>query len=372
MSPRGRTAAASEDPQWRKLPLDNLTLTKKEGFGSFAEAPAAAHPEAHTRAQLKGLGEQALACYNDDRNRWHANMKPVRTKEVDLLHEHLNEIFNASLRQGRQQAKSAAAIDAFPGLGKTTAALAFAKDVHNRLIAKDGRFTAAGHERWPVCRVGMTGDTRMKDFNWALLEFFAHAGRNSGTANMFAYQALDCVTSCETKLIIVDDLQFLHFQSKSGTELSNHFKFIANEFPVMLLFIGHDLRGKGLYLDHQLERRVTPLGLEPFRIEDEQGRLQWRSLLLALEQRLVRAEKYPGMLADDLFARTTGHIGSLMTLLMRACERAIRTGEERVTRELLSRIRLDAAAERLRAEWEVALQSGTKTSRPARLKGTAT
>ncbi|BFV54971.1 hypothetical protein KCMC57_up00750 [Kitasatospora sp. CMC57] len=107
----------------------------------------------------------------------------------------------------------------------------------------------------------------------------------------------------------------------------------------MLLFIGHDLRGKGLYLDPQLERRVTPLGLEPFRIEDERGRLQWRSLLLALEQRLVLAEKYPGMLADDLaddlFARTTGHIGSLMTLLMRACERAVRTGEERAEPELI-------------------------------------
>lgn len=368
MSPRKQPPT----PEWLSLKLDNLTLTRKEGFGAFAEGTPLERPDDHTAAEIKAMGKAALTVHNEDRTAWHANLKPVRTAEVESLHEQLNAIFNTSLRQGGQQAKGVAAIDAFPGLGKTTAALAFAKDVHNRLIAQHGRFTEAGHERWPVCRVGMTGDTRMKDFNWALLEFFAHAGRNRGTANAFAYQALDCITSCETRLVVVDDLQFLRFQSQSGTELSNHFKFIANEFPVMLLLIGHNLRGKGLYLDPQLERRITPLGLEPFQVEDEPGRLQWRSLLLALERRLVLANKHLGMLADDLsdylFARSTGHIGSLITLITRGCERAIRTGEERLTGDLLSQVKLDAAAERLRAEWEAKLQSGAKTSRPSLVK----
>ena len=112
--------------------------------------------------------------------------------------------------------------------------------------------------------------------------------------------------------------------------------------------------------------------IEPFQIEDEPGRLQWRSLLLALERRLVLANRHPGMLADDLsdylFARSTGHIGSLITLITRGCERAIRTGEERLTGDLLSQVKLDAAAERLRAEWEAKLQSGAKTSRPSPAK----
>ncbi|MEU4235638.1 TniB family NTP-binding protein [Nonomuraea sp. NPDC026600] len=364
-----RQRAAAEDRQWRDLPLDNLTLTKKEGFAAFAETSALTPPQNLTTPQMKALSEDALAEHNRQRRRWHANLRPVRTQQVDLLHEDLNDIFDSCLDQGGQEAKGAAALDAFPGLGKTTAALAFARDVHNRLIAEHGRFTKAGHERWPVCRVGMTGDTGMKDFSWAMLEFFAHAGRNSGTANMFAYRALDCVISCETRLLIIDDLQFLRFRSQSGVELSNHFKFIANEFPVMLLFIGYDLRGKGLYLDPQLERRVTRLGLEPFKIDDEVQRAQWRRLLLSLEQRLVLADKYPGMLADDLsddlWARSTGHIGSLMTLIRRGCQRAIRTGEERLTNELLAKVKLDEAAERVRAEWEDLFRSGRKTTKTA-------
>ena len=51
------------------------------------------------------------------------------------------------------KAKGAIALDAFPGLGKTTAVLAFAKQFHLREIAEHGPVTAAGHERWPVCRV---------------------------------------------------------------------------------------------------------------------------------------------------------------------------------------------------------------------------
>jgi hypothetical protein len=68
----------------------------------------------------------------------------------------------------------------------------------------------------------------------------------------------------------------------------------------------------------QTGRRTTALTLDPFLIDTDEHRHQWRSLLLAVEQRLVLAGKYPGMLADDLpdylFARSTGHIGSLMTI----------------------------------------------------------
>lgn len=364
-----RRSTSDPEEAWRSLALDNLTLTRKEGFAAFAETPAATPPDQLTRVEIKHLGEEALAEHNKRRNWWHTNLRPVKTEQVELLHEDLRDIFDSCVLQGGQEAKGAAALDAFPGQGKTTAVLAFAKAVHNRLITEQGRFTTAGHERWPVCRVGMTGNTGMKDFNWAMLEYFAHSGRHSGTANIFARRALDCVLSCETRLLIIDDLQFLQFRSKSGTELSNHFKAIANDFPVMLLFIGHDLRKKGLYQDAQLERRTTELSLEPFTIEHEAGRHQWRRLLLKLETQLVLAEKYPGMLADELsdvlWARSTGHISSLVTLIRRGCHRAIRTGEERLTEGILSQVKLDAAAERLRAEWEGLFQAGRKTSKPA-------
>jgi len=230
---------------------------------------------------------------------------------------------------------------------------------------------------------GRVDHTGMKDFNRALLEFFGHPGAVRGTTAQFAHRALDCVLSCAVRLLVVDDLHFLRWKDKNGLEVSNHFKYIANEFPVTLLFIGVGLATRGLFSeghDHadavlaQSGRRTTPLGMAPFLIDTEPARQDWRRLLLAIEQRIVLTRKQPGMLADQLgdylFARSTGHIGSLMTLINRGCQRAIRTGEERLTKELLDRVKIDAAAEKGRRELETALAAGrlraTPTPRPVR------
>ena len=354
--------------------LDNLTLSRKEDWQRFIHAPARVRPEQLTTTDLHALDETALARYNRRRRDWHANLGPIKTPQLAELHEDLWDIVDSNVQDGAQ-AKGAIAIDAFPGLGKTTAALAFAKQYHQREIATEGRFTPAGHERWPVCRVGLTGNTGMREFNRAMLEFFHHPGVTRGTAADFARRALDCVLTCHTRLLIIDDLHFLRWNQRS-VEVSNHFKYIANEFPVTLLFIGVGLAKKGLYSEGssysnailaQTARRTTALGMEPFTIRDDAGRQQWRQLLLALERKIVLAHTYPGMLADDLsdylFARSTGHMGSLMTLINRGCQRAVRTGTEVLNQDLLDRVKNDAAAEKARKELEKALSSRRLTTR---------
>jgi hypothetical protein len=69
-------------------------------------------------------------------------------------------------------------------------------------------------------------------------------------------------------------------------------------------------------------------------------------------------------LADYLFARCSGRIGSLSTLITRGCYRAICSGEERLTRDLLEPIRIDEAAEKKRAELMAGFATGRLTTRP--------
>ncbi|MEU7835720.1 MULTISPECIES: ATP-binding protein [unclassified Nonomuraea] len=354
--------------------LDNLTLARKEGWQHYVDAPRRLQPEPLTVAQLRRLGPEAKAGYDRQRRIWHANLGPIKTPQLAELHEDLWDIVDSNEQDG-DKVKGAIAIDAFPGLGKTTAALAFARLFHQREIVEKGAFTGDGHERWPVCRIGMTGNTGMKDFNRAMLEFYGHPATSKGTAAQFAHRALDCVLSCSTRLLIVDELHFLRWQAKSGIEISNHFKYIANEFPVTLLFIGVGLEARGLFSEGtsysdavlaQTARRTTRLGMRPFTIEAPQGRQEWRTMLLALEQRLVLAAKHPGFLADDLsdylFARSTGHIGSLMTIINRGCQRAVRIGVETLTTDLLDQVKNDAAAEAARHELELALSRGRLTT----------
>src|SRR5262249_38782434 len=158
---------------------------------------------------------------------------------------------------------------------------------------------------------------------------------------------------------IVDDLHFLRWRAKTGVEVSNHFKYVANEFPVTLLFAGVGLAERGLFSEGssyadavlaQTGRRTTALGMRPFAVNTDRGRREWQQMLRAIEHRLVLVGNHPGMLADDLsdylFARSTGHIGSLMTLINRGCQRAVRTGAEHLGEDLLDEVKNDAAAER--------------------------
>ncbi|MFV8160553.1 ATP-binding protein [Mycobacterium sp. 134] len=355
--------------------LDNLTLARKEGWQRFVNTAARIPPEPLTRKQIESLSEDAHDDYNRQRREWHANLGPIRTPQLAALHEDLWDIVDSNVQDG-DKAKGAVAIDAFPGLGKTTSVLDFARKFHRREIKELGTETTEGHERWPVCRVGLTGNTGMVEFNRAMLSFFAHPGMSRGNAAHFAHRALDCVLACETKLLIVDDLHFLRWRNTVGVEISNHFKYIANEFPVTLVFVGVGLAARGLFSEgHSYEdaviaqtgRRTTKLDIGPFVINTDEGRREWRQLLLALEQRIALADKHPGMLADDLseylFARSTGHIGSLMTLINRGCQRAVRTGAELLSRELMDLVKNDEASEKARRELETAFEARRLTTR---------
>ncbi|MFJ5179763.1 TniB family NTP-binding protein [Streptomyces griseoviridis] len=127
----------------------------------------------------------------------------------------------------------------------------------------------------------MTSNTRMRDFNRAILEYFSHPGRHRGTTAEFGYRALDSVLSAETKLLIVDDLHFLKWRNKSGIEVSNHFKYIANEFPVTLLMVGVSLENRGLFSEGASYVGTQLLDRVKNDAASERARREWQDALEA-------------------------------------------------------------------------------------------
>lgn len=364
--------------------LDNLTLSRKEGWRDYVNAPKRIRPETLSKAQIRHLSDAAADIYNQRRGQWHNNIGLLKTPQLAALHEDLWVIMDGSTQDGNH-AKGAVALDGYPGLGKTCAVESFAKEFHLREMQRHGEFTRAGDERWPVCRIGMRGNTSMRDFNSALCDFYAHPStprKCRDSADALGKQALNCVSSCETRLLIIDDLHFLHWQRSGGVEISNHFKYIANEFPLTLLFIGVGLGDRGVLMEdlccningagyqdivfEQLTRRTTMLEMLPYQIDTEQGRRQWRTLLATLEERLVLGSRRPGMLtdlSDYLFIRSTGHIGSLMELLRRGCVKAIRTGAETLNQKVFDSVKIDSAAEKARQELTVAFRTRKYTTK---------
>lgn len=352
------------------------TLTRLPGWLQMVESPARTQPELLSRRRMKAVSRGELLRYNDARKVWHANLGPFKTPQLLGLHDGLAEIVEAN-RQDGDKNKPAALVDSYPGLGKTTAVLDYAKQYHTEQIELRGQTTTAGHRRVPIIYVALTGNTQIRGLNEAICRFYGLP--TSGNADALAARAVDAVQSLATQAFVVDDIHFLDMARRDAQVMANHFKYLSNAFPVTLIYIGVGVAARGILdeglspteaLFAQFGRRTTPLALPPFLVETDQGRHNWRRLLLTIEQKLVLADRHRGMVADELsdylYARSTGHFASLMTLITRGCLRAMRTGQERLTTELLDKVNNDAAAEKARTELVAAIEAGLFTTRPTR------
>jgi hypothetical protein len=345
-------------------------LSVKEGWARRVNTPGRIRPPDMTRADLDGLAGRDRLRYNEARKVWHANLGPILTSQMAEATERIADIVDAN-RQDGDKVKSAAVLDAWPGLGKTTLAVAFGASYHQAQMDLHGPLSPSGDERIPVVYVGLTSNTTMRSLNAMLCRFYGHPGAVRGNAQQLADRASDCVLACATRLIIIDDVHFLDMARRDSREVANHFKWLANQFPVTFLYVGVGIAERGLLSEglhkseiafSQTARRWTRLGLDPFEVRTEPGRKTWRSLLLNIERDLVLAEKTPGMVANELaeylYTRSTGHFASLMCIIARGCQRAIKTGTEYLDTKLLDTVRNDEAAERSRLEIQAAFDNG--------------
>lgn len=351
------------------------TLSRKEGWRRWVDTATRARPDALTRRQIAGLSAQARTDYNDQRHDWHANFGILKTPQLAAIHDELDQIVSTN-RQDPDRIRGSAVIDALPGLGKTTIANSFARDFDRAQRRRLGELTEEGHERLPVFRVGLTSRTTLRTLNRMICEFYGHPGTERASAAQLASFAVDCVISCQTRLGIIDDLHFIDPHHRDGIDVSNHLKWLASELPITFLYAGVGLAERRLFAEGltgdsavmaQTARRWTRLELPPFHLRDRAGRLHWRGLLKATERQLVLGSAEPGMLvdlADYLFARTTGHIGSFITLITRGSYKAIRTGAEALSLPLLDTIRIDEASETARHQLHAGFAARTLSSFP--------
>jgi hypothetical protein len=222
--------------------------------------------------------------------------------------------------------------------------------------------------------LALSGNTQVKGLNEAICRFYGLP--TNGTTDRLAGRAVDAVLSMHTTIMVIDDIHFLDARRRDSRLMSNHLKFLSNAFPVTLIYVGVGVAARGILneglsaaetLYAQIGRRTTALGLPPFLVDTDDGRRQWRRLLLTIERKLVLADAHRGMLADDLsdylYVRSTGHFASLMTLIARGCRRAIAAGAERLSVEIIDKVNNDAAAEEARVELATAVQAGLFTTR---------
>lgn len=335
---------------------DRFQLSRKAGWDAFVNAAARQPLQVLSRAQMAGLSGEELEDYTEARMVWNANLPTVKTTQVDTAYGIIEQVMASGRRDG-DRLRGSVVIDAAPGLGKTTIATRYARDFHRRVYRREGAFTPEGHQRLPVAFIPLAAGITLKGMNQKLLQFYGHPGADRATSSRLATLAVDCVISCQTRLIVIDDLHFVDFKHRNGIEVSNHLKWLANEMPVTFIYTGVRLSEKKFFDEGllgedvvyaQTSRRATRCPVAPFSIGTEAGFRGWVALLAALESHLKLADARPGMLtghAKKLHQRTQGHIASLTNLLDRTCYLAISTGAETITAELIDCATIDNAAQ---------------------------
>lgn len=332
-------------------------LSRKSGWLAYCDSGPRADLPVLTRAEVTGLSEDEFEDYTQARRTWVSNLPVVRTQQVHHAFSVLDQVTASTLRDG-DRVRATAVLDGPSGLGKTTVAMSYCRQFHRSTIRALGPRTATGDQRLPVAAIQLGHKTTPKGLLVKLASFYAENVATSMNTDRLAEVVLDLVTACETEIITVDEMHFIDPRTKDGKGLSNHLKWLANELSCAFILTGVGLAKQRFFTEGflgddanataQTSRRSTAIPMAAFTTSTPAGARAWADLLVQLEPHLKLADAQPGMLTDHanlLFARTQGHIGSLTTLLERACGIAYRTSYETLTEEILTRVVLDNAAE---------------------------
>lgn len=331
-------------------------LAHKAGWDAFVNTARRSELEVLTREEMARLDEDSLEDYNEARLVWNANLPTVKTHQLTAAFAVFDQVM-ASNRRDADRLRGSVVVDAAPGLGKTTIATRYARDFHRRIMRRNPVRTGSGHQRLPVAFVPLSAGMTLKGLNQKILAFYGHPAADRASSARLGALAVDCVTSCETQLIVIDDLHFIDFRHRNGQEVSNHLKGLANEMPATFIYVGVRLKEKRFFDEGilgpdavyaQTSRRATRCEVAPFDLGTTAGAHAWTDLLRAMETHIKLLDARPGMLTDHaklLHRRTQGHIASLTNLIDRACYLAIATGVETITHDLIAESTVDNAAQ---------------------------
>jgi len=211
----------------------------------------------------------------------------------------------------------------------------------------------------PVAFVNLHGEVNIMNFNILLAKFYNISFSESRVKEGFLTDRIkEYAADCATSMFILDDIHFLRIKNSSHETLNNHIKHLANSISATFVYAGIGLEGTGLLTEgnsvekakySQTGHRFKKFDLTPYQYANDKSRAEFLIVLSSFESHLLLFEQVSGSLAKDMgeyiFARTSGFLGPISTLIREAASIAIKSGEERITIDIMKRIKLDYDSE---------------------------
>ena len=272
------------------------------------------------------------------------------------IYDHLQS--QTEVNYGAVGARPGSVIDAMAGnYGKTWTITHFARWYELQLRAHGTRramLPGASDDFVPVVYVALRRGSKTTEIDLDILNFYGTPIGSRTRVRDYASIVADEAHACDTSLVLIDDIHKLRRWREDDVDISHHLNYLATAVPATFIYAGigciesgvFSEGGGGFVVDSgstSTQGRFTHLEINAFELDES-----WQSLLADFEDELVLLKAEDGMLYADLpeylFERTGGVLGSISQLLRRAANRAIESGDERITERQLKRLHIDEAA----------------------------
>lgn len=297
-------------------------------------------PDVLTRSDFDQLTETEQVLYDDQRLQWFSNGLIVRTPALRRLS--MTGLSLLRMHDASTVGERGIVLTGPPHIGKTTALIRLAAEVEKWVGKREPDFRETG--RAPVAYIEMEPKASPKSVASSILNFYGipHSFK-SATQHQLTDQALDALRRRRTQMLIIDELQMLKLDGKTGDDAINSLKTIMNDSGAICVFAGVDLlEGLSSRPAEQIMARCQVTQMRPFVGSDDTSRGHWASLVNSLGDAMHLLDAEPDHLApfaDILLTMTGGKIGDLRSILALAMAGAIadrdNTGNEIITQDHL-------------------------------------
>jgi hypothetical protein len=312
-------------------------------------------PKRLTSRQYTRLSSAERAAY-DERRLAHAGSFTIVTPTMGSIHKGALRTARMNLHRG-PGARRNVVVDGLGGLGKSTIVAELGRKWELSLLRGFEIDPEAEPDFIPVAYVTLPSPATIKTLNEALADFYEVVRPSKVTADWLARQVKEAAERCCTSMVIVDDIHYLNLRHESDREVNDHLKYLSNSLAATFVFAGIGLEKTGLLSEgkpgeslslSQTRRRFVRYPVAPFSLHNDAHRYEWLSLLTAIERHVPLMQSGDGALvalADYLFDRSGGFIGSVVELIRQGAALAIEEGSEKWSEALFDEIDADHASE---------------------------